>query len=277
VEGFWIPPRLPPPEGKTPLKSERAFIEDVRNEVQSLLEEAPPGSVEVVRLVCPPARGALEKALKTTLGGRKSVDKEEAAEFRVLGAELDADDETLKWAYQRQVRTDPGRKAAYLSALKSLGTRRDFDFQLFCVNQDQDQAQPDKKAIDDPIDKAYAHFNLERTYSGPESYIVTVYRTFREQSPAQKAAHRVDLLQIGKDRNSSEILSEVYGSPMEHSEACSFLGVDPNWPMESIAMSAQSTVQVRTIYPHPRHQHYLQVKKEERRQAMLTSSHRSWI
>ncbi|KAK0611488.1 hypothetical protein B0T14DRAFT_439487 [Immersiella caudata] len=242
-EGFWIPPRLPPPEGKTPLKSERAFIEDVRNEVQSLLDEAPPGSVEVVKLVCPPARGALEKVLKVVLGGRKSGDKEQAADFRILGAEPDADDETLKFAYQRQVHTDPGRKAAYLAALKRLGTRRDIDFQVFCVSQDQDQAQPDKKASDDPVDKAYAHFNLERTYSGPESYIVTVYRTFREQSPAQKAAHRVNLLQIGKDRSSSEILGEVYGAPMEHSEACSFLGVDPAWPLESIAMSAQSTVQ----------------------------------
>ncbi|KAK4447736.1 hypothetical protein QBC34DRAFT_426973 [Podospora aff. communis PSN243] len=249
VEGFWIPPRLPPPEGKTPLKSERAFIEDVRNEVQSLLEEAPPGSVEVVRLVCPPARGALEKALKTTIGGRKSVDKEDAGHFRVLGADLDADDETLKWAYERQVRTDPSRKPAYLSALKNLGTHRNVEFQLFCFSQDEDQAQPDKSPSDDPVDKAYAHFNLERTYSGPDSYIVNVYRTFREQSPAQKAAHRTNLLQIGNDRNSSEILSEVYGLPMEQSEACSFLKVDPNWPLESIAMSAQSMVQVSSILP----------------------------
>ena len=254
VEGFWLPPKLDAQEGKTPLKSDRAFIEDVRGEVQALLEESSPDSGDtVVRLISPIARASLEKALKATLGpgqGGKTAIKEEAADFRLLGAATDADDETLKWAFHRQVHTDPGHKEAYLSALNNLGLRRDVDFQVFCFAQQDQQVQTTNATSDDPVDKAYAHFNLDRTRSEPASFFINVYKNFREQSPAQKSAHRAALLQIGKDRNDNEILSEVYMTQMEHSEACTYLSVDPTWPLESIAVSAQSTIQVNGIRFH---------------------------
>ncbi|KAK0649375.1 hypothetical protein B0T16DRAFT_130005 [Cercophora newfieldiana] len=242
AEGFWMPPHLGPPEKKTALGSERAFIEDVRNEVQSLLEEAPPDSGDVVKLVWPPARGELEKVLKATLGGSRVAKKDEAADFRILGAAPDADDETLKWAYKSQVHTDTEHKPVYLAALGRLGSQRDLDLQMFCVTQAEEQ-QESTNFGDDPVGKAYAHFNIQRAYASNENYVVNVYRTFRQQSPAQKAAHRTALLQIGKACNSSIILSEVYTTPMEHTEACSYLNVGPEWPLEHIAMFVQSLVQ----------------------------------
>jgi len=260
TEWFWIPPRLPPQvEKKTPLGSARAFIEDVRSEVQNLLEGNPPRVGEpVVELVSPPARLSLEKALKASPNSTQNVrdtlkDKDEAADYRRLGAATDADDEVLKYAYQRQVNTDSGRKAVYLDALNRLGTRRDMDFQLFCFAQHEvpPQMQTSNPTSDDPADVAYAHFNLARNLSEPASYIINVYKTFRENSPAHKSQHRTHLLAIGEDRNGDqEILHEVYTVPMEPSEACSYLGVDSRWPLENITAYVQTTLEVR-CFPVP--------------------------
>ncbi|KAL2019948.1 hypothetical protein VTK56DRAFT_9040 [Thermocarpiscus australiensis] len=247
-DSFWVPPRLTPQEGKTPLGSPRAFYENVRSEVQSLLDERPP--VDGQPVVTPiSARDQLEWALGCEKFPRRvsavPADDSEAQHFKILGATADADDSMLKFAYHRQVETDPEHASVYLEALGSLSARRSMDLQLFVVSQQEvlatmQRANTAAASGASPVDKAYAHFGLTRNCPEPPSYFINVYRTYREQSPAQKSEHRLALLQIGRDRDSKEILDEVYGTKMDLMEACQYLSVEPDWPMDSIAVMAQS-------------------------------------
>ncbi|KAK3376758.1 hypothetical protein B0T24DRAFT_228485 [Lasiosphaeria ovina] len=247
---YWLPPQLPPQEGKTPLGSRRAFYEDVRSEVQSLLDETPPSNQPVVRPIS--AKDPLERALgcdnANQRRSRLPVDNDEAADFQTLGATTDSDESMLKYAYSHQIRTDPSHKNVYLEALGRLAGRREMDLQLFVFKQQEDiQAQfakrnPAPPGSDDITDKAYAHFGLSKDSSGDAVYFINVYKTYREQSPAQKSQHRLNLLRIGKHRKSQAILDEVYKTEMEPTEAYSYLAAEPTWPMESIAVLAQSSV-----------------------------------
>ncbi|KAK4124463.1 cysteine proteinase [Parathielavia appendiculata] len=249
-ESYMLPPRLQPQEGKTPVVSLRAFFEDVRSEVQSLLDDKPPLNGQPVVKPISSARDQLEKALGCDRSHRSlstlSISSSELPHFTTLGAPIDADDPLLKFAYIRQVETDSERAQAYLEALGTLAGRRSEDLQLFVFNQQEVMSPSQKReaapgaADANPVDRAYAHFGLTKHYPQDPEYIIRVYRTYREQSPAQKADHRVALLEIGKDQDSQEIRDEVFGKPMKISEACQFLGVEPEWPMDSIAVTAQS-------------------------------------
>ncbi|KAK3321533.1 hypothetical protein B0H66DRAFT_618442 [Apodospora peruviana] len=249
-ENFWLPPKLPPSEGKTVLGSLRAFYEDARSEVQNLLEEHPPQGEAVVKPISA-ARNRLEEVLACHNHQNRlirPVRDDELDALRVLGAPADAEDDLLKYAYLRQKETDPANKHRYLEALGKIAAHRDVDLQLFVFEQqDNDTAQAKAQqqtastaSSDTPIDKAYAHFGLTRSCSEAPSYFINVYNVYRDQSPAQRAAHRTALLQIGKDRNSDEILAEVYKTKMEPAEACTFLSVEPSWPMDTIVMFAQT-------------------------------------
>lgn len=254
-DSYWVPPRLSPQEGKTPLGSERAFFEDVRSEVQSLLDDKPPiNGQPVVKPIS--AREPLQKALgcdKPSRGaGTLAVDSSEAQHFRTLGAPTDADDTLLRFAYDKQVEADPDHVSDYLSALANLSVHRGMDLVTFVLSQ-QDMLA--KKAdgqhavppATDPTGKAYAHFNLPRDSPEDPKHFIGVYKTYREQAPAQKCDHRLAMLQIGKDRDSKEIFDAVYGTPMELQEACQLLGVEPEWPMDNIAAVAQSITSVGPV------------------------------
>ncbi|KAK3385052.1 ubiquitin carboxyl-terminal hydrolase-like protein [Podospora didyma] len=248
-ENYWLPPLLPPQERKTALSSQRAFYEDARSEVQSLLDESPPQSQPVVRPISS-AQEWLEKALGCEQShqrwSRLPVDNNETDDFRLLGAPVDSDDSVLRYAYTRQIRTDPSRKEVYLAALGRLAGRRDEELQMFVFKQQEDQtAQQPGAALssDNLIDRAYAHFGLAKTSPEAAEYVINVYRTFREQSPAQTSDHRLNLLRIGKHRDSQVILDEVYKTKMDPQEACKLLNVDLSWPLESIAVTAETSVQ----------------------------------
>ncbi|KAK4098713.1 cysteine proteinase [Parathielavia hyrcaniae] len=249
-ESYMLPPRLQPQEGKTPVVSLRAFFEDVRSEVQSLLDDKPPLNGQPVVKPISSARDQLEKALGCDRSHRSlstlSISSTELPHFTALGAPVDADEPLLKFAFARQVETDPESAQAYLEALGTLAGRRSEDLQLFVFKQQEVMFPSQKREAApgpqdaDSVGKAYAHFGLTRDHPQDPAYIIRVYQTYREQSPAQKADHRVALLEIGKDLNSQYIRHEVFGKPMEMSEACQFLGVEPEWPMDSIAVMAQS-------------------------------------
>ena len=250
---FWLPPVLPRQDGKkTPVDSLRALIENVRCEVQSLLERNPPRMEPVVSPV--PAWPSLESALGCdglqSHQKRPAVDSSEEPEFQLLGAPTNCDDTLLLYAYKRQIETDPARREAYLEALSKLAVRRDLEFQMFVVSQREEQeaqAQQQQVAISacqSPIDRAYAHFNLTRDCEESPTYFISVYQAFREQSPAHNSVHRLALLEIGRDRNNQQILDEVYKTPMETAEACSYLSVELTWPLDTIAAYAQSTAGV---------------------------------
>jgi ubiquitin carboxyl-terminal hydrolase 25/28 len=253
-ETYWLPPRLQPQEGKTPLGSERAFYEDVRSEVQSLLDDRPPDGHPVVRPVLS-ARDSLEKALRCDKSHRSvstlPAIPEEAPHFEALGVPVDADDALLEFAYNRQLATDPKNARNYLEALGNIAARRSEDLQMFVFSgqealsrQDWEQPPGVPPPPPDSCEKPYSHFRLRRDCPEGPAYFIQVYRTFRDQSPAQKHDHRLALLEIAMDRNSDELRQEALGTPMDLQEACQFLSVDPAWPMENIAAIAQTMASV---------------------------------
>ncbi|KAK3290624.1 uncharacterized protein B0H64DRAFT_331941 [Chaetomium fimeti] len=250
-ESYWLPPRLPPPEGKAPVGSLRAFYDDVRYEVQSVLADRPPvpGEPVIKPISAAGARDQLEKALGCDKSHRcfstLPVNENESQYFTALGAPVDADDALIKFAYGRQVESDPENTPAYLEALGTLAARRSEELQMFVFTHQELLAKRQREATAVAPDggqagKAYAHFGLTRASSDDPAYIVRVYRTYREQSPAQKSDHRLALLEIWKDCRSDEIRIEVFRKNMDLSEACKFLHVEPEWPMDNIAASAQS-------------------------------------
>ncbi|KAL2163517.1 hypothetical protein VTH06DRAFT_5575 [Thermothelomyces fergusii] len=249
-ESYWIPPRLPPPEGKTPIGSSRAFYEDVRSEIQSVFAGKPPAQGEPTVLpVSPAPRDELEKVLGCDRSRRcfstLPVIETEARHFAMLGAPVDADDALLKFAYSRQAELDPENTSAYLEALGTLAGRRSEELQMFVFTHQEVLARHQKEAAaggpsKSPIEKAYAHFGLDRSCAGDPAFFIGVYKTYRDQSPAQKSDHRLALLQIANDRQSDELRNEVFGQKMDLHEACQFLRVEPGWPMDSIAAMAQS-------------------------------------
>lgn len=250
TDSFWIPPLLPPQQGKTPVDSPRAFYEDVRSEVQSLLDVLPNGQPVVKPFL---ARDQLEKALGCDKASRSvgplSIEGKEVQYFTTLGAPIGADDALLKFAYKRQVETDPERTPVYLEALGTLSLHRPEELQMFVFTQQELLAERNKQTVaTDPetaaVERAYAHFGLQRECPEAPEYFINVYRNYREQSPAQRSDHRLALLAIGKDRNSEAIAEEVYGKEMELAEACRFLGVESEWPMDTIAAMAQSVASV---------------------------------
>lgn len=254
-DSYWVPPRLTLQEGKTPLGSPRAFFEDVRSEVQSVLDDKPPIDGQPVVLPIS-ARGPLEKALGcdrvSSTGADLPVIGSEAHHFWTLGAPVDADEALLKFAFEKQIQRDPEHASAYVEALGGLSARRSVDLQMFVFTQQEllTRQQNDRIAAASnagPTEKAYAHFGLTRDIAGSPQYFIGVYKNYRDQSPAQRSDHRVALLHIGKDRDSQEILHEVYGTKMEISEACQFLGVEPEWPMDSIAAMAQTVASVSLV------------------------------
>ncbi|KAL2262233.1 hypothetical protein VTK26DRAFT_2069 [Humicola hyalothermophila] len=244
---YWVPPRLPRQEGKTPLGSPRAFLEDVKSEVQSVLAEKPP--IDGQPVVKPfSARDQLEKALGCDrIPSTTSINSSDLQSLRILGAPVNADDALLEFAYNKQVQADPEHASEYVEALGSLAARRSYELQMFVFRQQEllAKSQSDKVAAASkagPTERAYAHFGLSKDLQEPPAYFISVYKAYRDQSPAQKPDHRLALLEIGKDRNSEEILKEVYTTEMELAEACQFLGVESTWPMDSIAAMAQSLV-----------------------------------
>jgi ubiquitin carboxyl-terminal hydrolase 25/28 len=254
-DSYWVPPRLTLQEGKTPLGSPRAFFEDVRSEVQSVLDDKPPIDGQPVVLPIS-ARDPLEKALGCDKiphpASALPVTSSEAQHLRTLGAPVDADDAMLKFAYNKQVQVDPEHASTYVEALGGLSARRTVDLQMFVFKQQEllTKQQTDRIAAASdagPIEKAYAHFGLTRDCREAPAYFIGVYKNYRDQSPAQKSNHRVALLQIGRDQDSREILNEVLGTKMEMSEACQFLGVEPEWPMDTIAAMAQTVASVCLI------------------------------
>lgn len=246
-EKFWLPPRLRSQEGKTPLGTMRAFYEDARSEVQSFLDENPPQSEPVVKAVSS-ARDMLEDLLSCH-PGKLARDRDSASDdWRTLGVTPGAEDNLLKYAYTRQSQVDPHHRQIYIEALARLAANRDLDLQMFVVElrESQQKSEAAQRGDITPIDKAYAHFGLSTGCPEGAQFIINVYRTFREQSPAQKHEHRKALLQIGKERNSDVILAEVYTKMMEPAEAYAFLGVEMQWPMDTIATVAQSMLEVCT-------------------------------
>ncbi|KAK0725439.1 hypothetical protein B0H67DRAFT_132165 [Lasiosphaeris hirsuta] len=267
-ERYWVQPQLPPQTGKTSLKSRRAFFEDVKFEIQSLLDQRPPRTVVFSHPVRASER--LVELIGVPVGKVKVTMATWAItsdHFRVLGASRDDSDEALQWAYQHQIEHDELHRKAYYAALAAVVPYRDGrQLETFCIGQldenspspapatsvrqgqAQGQAQDQgQDQVDGKVDAAYMTFNLgdKRYSSEPADFFINVYRTFRDQSPAQRAQHRKSLLIIGKDRNSQEIQTVAKSDSMTVAEACELLNVAADWPLESITAVVDFELRVR--------------------------------
>lgn len=246
---FWVPPRLPIVAFRTPLGSQRAFLENVRSEVQSFLAENPPRPDMPVVGATIDAREWLDKVLISDWlrdhETRTARNPDEAQYFRILGAHERSDEEALKYAFCRQVVVDPANQHIYKSALANLAGYRSEEFQMYVFSLDECPAAPSGPQTQGPlsdVDKAYRHFNIEPKTSGGARYFINVYKTYREQSPGQLAAHRLALLEIGRNMNDPIILDEVFDGEMDPSEACSILDSQPDWSLEIAAAGAREAV-----------------------------------
>ncbi|KAK3486623.1 cysteine proteinase [Neurospora hispaniola] len=246
---FWVPPRLPISAFRTPLGSERAFLENVRSEVQSFLAENPPRpDLPVVGATV----NAIERLDRVLISDwlrshetRSARNSDEAQHFRILGASEKSDEEVLKYAFLQQVDVDPANRDIYKTALANLAGYRSEEFQMYVFSLDESPAAPSGPQSQGPlsdVDKAYRHFNIEPKTYGDARYFINVYKTYREQSPGQLSSHRIALLKIGKDRDDSEILDEVFNGVMDHNEACSILESEPGWSLEIAAAGAREAV-----------------------------------
>lgn len=247
-EYFWVPPRLPKYEGKTTLGSQRAFYEDVRSEVQSILDQNPPAQTPVVLPLGSP-RDQIEDALSCRnyfSRPSKPIKDSEKPDFRILGVSGDANDQLLKYAYTKQCEVDPDNRAHYLNALARLAGERGYDLQMFVFEQ-REKAAPGNTAAQmggdmTPREKPYAHFALRTDSPGGPEFFISVFNAYREQSPAQKHEHRIYFLQIGKDKESDLIISAAYKTPWEVSEAYNLVSAGDNWTLESIALNTQVSI-----------------------------------
>ncbi|KAH7625658.1 hypothetical protein B0T09DRAFT_387332 [Sordaria sp. MPI-SDFR-AT-0083] len=246
---FWVPPRLPISSFRTPQGSERAFLENVRSEVQSFLAESPPRPDLPVVGASIDAREWLDKILISdwlrSHENRSPRNSEEAQYFRILGASEQSDEEVLKYAFLQQVNVDPANRDTYRAALANLAGYRSEEFQMYVFSLDESPVAPSGPQIQGPlsdVDKAYMHFNLQPNTNGDARYFIGVYKTYREQSPGQLSSHRLALLQIGKDRDDSDILAEVFNGEMDFNEACSLLESEPNYTLEIYAAVAREAV-----------------------------------
>lgn len=246
---FWVPPRLPISSFRTPQGSERAFLENVRSEVQSFLAESPPRPDLPVVGASIDAREWLDKILISdwlrSHENRSPRNSEEAQYFRILGASEQSDEEVLKYAFLQQVNVDPANRDTYRAALANLAGYRSEEFQMYVFSLDESPVAPSGPQIQGPlsdVDKAYMHFNLQPNTNGDARYFIGVYKTYREQSPGQLSSHRLALLQIGKDRDDSDILDEVFNGEMDFNEACSLLESEPNYTLEIYAAVAREAV-----------------------------------
>lgn len=225
-EIYWLLPKLQHyPNHKTPIGSQRAFFEDVRSEVQALLEAA--DSNAQAKEVAPVlAHNRLTQALDPT-GSPLSVPATDNLSYRKLGIVPNCDDGTVQYAYQTQVAMDPGRKAEYLNALQDTASQRGPDLQVFAASQASlaDAQNLIKKSTETPLAAAFHHFGLDSSELISDGFILQKHKVLCESSPAQAGEHHQKLAIIARSRKSSTIMKEACLN-LSFAASCQILGLD---------------------------------------------------
>jgi ubiquitin carboxyl-terminal hydrolase 25/28 len=229
-ETFWFLPELEHYDNeKTPINTQRAFMEDARSEIQALIEEQ--GASEVQPWSA--ARFRLLQALNCPPSHDWNNFRFDANDvhLRALGTLPGPGDEVLKYAYQSQVDADPGNLRYYFEALKAKASTEDLLLFVGCqeslLDSHPQAFEPTfnpRPSSNDPLAQAYAHFNLGQDCSD-DDFIIRKYHVFAQQSPAQKAQHRNQLFKIGSLRQSKKIMTAA-ADDFSLEEACDYLQLD---------------------------------------------------
>jgi ubiquitin carboxyl-terminal hydrolase 25/28 len=256
-EEYWFLPELKHyADEKTPIGSQRAFIEDARSEIQALIEEQV-GQQSGGSVVKPwtEALYKLKRALNCvwwdTTNGKKPQDDD--ADFRILGTMANSNEGMLKYAYQRQVEADPLRRKLYCDALQRLASQRSVDLQIFTATE-ASLVEQMEASLNTPLAQAYTHFNLPGDCADQDDFVLKRYKVFCEQSPAQRVQHRQKLFLIGYERKSKALMEEALND-FSFEEACDYLqlesGVkDGNAPdMAVLDYYVEQAVEVSILLP----------------------------
>ncbi|KAK4198831.1 hypothetical protein QBC40DRAFT_341004 [Triangularia verruculosa] len=246
-EAFYISPREPPQEGgKTDLYTERAFFEDVKSEIQSVIDQKFPQHVQPHSS----ARRDLEKALGcadvTKLSVVLHLKPDDQHYYYLLGASPSSTDDMLKWAYQRQIALDPDHRRYYIDALSKLAYAKGVDLQLFAVAEHEPPA-PSSSATT----RATSQYAMDWEWFGFEravhralekGEILDRYREYIEDRPYQRGLHRLHLAKIGRDLQQQDLV-EVAVHGIEEKEAYQILDVPPEADLDSIANTVWANIQ----------------------------------
>lgn len=229
-EEYWFLPELDHyPNERTPINTQRAFIEDARSEIQALIEEqsgqrdSSGGTVKPWSEALFKLKRALNCPWWDTAGGKKPEDDD--ADFRRLGTLPNPNEDMLKYAYQRQVEADPLRRKDYCDALQRLASHRSVDLQIFTVTE-ASLIEQQEASTNTPLAQAYSHFNLPADCTESDDFVIRKYNVFFEQSPAQKVQHRQKLFLIGHERKSKAIMEQAVRD-FSFEEACDYLQLEP--------------------------------------------------
>ncbi|KAK0673719.1 hypothetical protein QBC41DRAFT_241300 [Cercophora samala] len=234
---YYISPREPPQDGgkTTDRQSERAFFENVKSEIQSVIHQPMPQLVTTPI----PVRPGLEKALGCAdIPKVPSREKHDPHYFYLLGASPSSSEESLKWAYERQVAVDPDYRRYYVEALQNLAAYRDTELQLFAIQAEE--ATPLEKSV---YDKDWEWFGLSREQgrTWDNDRIVQRYKEYRDTSPTQRHFHRLHLAKIGRDLDRTALV-DLAAIDMDVVEANDVLGIGPFTSLDYVANAAMASV-----------------------------------
>ncbi|KAK4192293.1 hypothetical protein QBC35DRAFT_245869 [Podospora australis] len=247
-ELYWLQPRLPPRGNRTLLWSERAFFEDVRSEVQSILENSKSSANQPMVRAISSGRESLTKALGCEFPKGKTRLNPQYVHVRLLGVPDAADDEILQYAYSRQVAVDGEHRRQYIDALGNIcqASNRSGELQVYVTTErDLDERmRREQQSTPDPLLASYARLNIEEINFKEPQMIIAQFRSLvhLNQSLTWEHSPRSDLLEIAKFLNNEQLRCEAFDYEMRHEEACLFFRLQTTTDLRSIYNVVNSLV-----------------------------------
>ncbi|KAK4226647.1 hypothetical protein QBC38DRAFT_220075 [Podospora fimiseda] len=175
-ENYLIPPRPKLYGGlnnvdlnaNTPLRTDRAFFQDIKSEVQSVIEKRVTFGSNARKKT--PAADLLKERLgcnhvdwpTRTRPGMSNIEEQQC--LWTLGAPNNAGDSLLEYAYRQQIIKNPSERKAYLDALSKLASNGGGeDHQQFCFSEHDklQKTEPPKSKDDMDLQSALAVFGAK--------------------------------------------------------------------------------------------------------------------
>ncbi|KAL9047175.1 MAG: hypothetical protein Q9214_000187 [Letrouitia sp. 1 TL-2023] len=244
----WWPPAVDPTAASlfsTPLAIR---LDDVEKELVALLLKGPDDEKRAAKLPYPPSPAiqTLERLLgsfdyKHSLSSRTADSKADEhplvlpvtidpaqsnqqlttySFYPSLGAVVDFHEDLIKYAYERQLASDPEKTPYYLECLQGIAEGRDSeDLRILAAIE----ASSGKVSYKD-IREAYKDLSLHDQSSDlDDTTIIGTFKSRIADSPKQEAQLRRALQIIGQSRSSDKILSVAARSVTNYEQALSYL------------------------------------------------------
>ncbi|KAK4676144.1 ubiquitin-specific protease ubp2 [Podospora pseudoanserina] len=230
---FYISPQVPPENGgRTLLYSERSFFENVKSEIQSVIDQKRPELVHQHS----PARIKLQTVLGVDDAQTRTVhwkvSESDLHYFYLLGASSKTTEPMLIWAYERQAAVDRDHERYYREAFNFLAYHGDEEMQMYAVHLDQKALPRPEKS---EYDKDWEWFGFWRAQGRTltKDRIIERYKHYRETRPEAGHLHRLHLAKIARDLGQRDL---VYIAVVDMDEA------EANGVLDSTAQTAPDTI-----------------------------------